>query len=62
MPGVAETFARSRRFVSRLMSDDLPTLDRPTNANSGTAHSGHEAASGALIWNSADLIFTDGGA
>ncbi len=33
-PGVAETLARSFREVSMLIMDDLPTFERPMNANS----------------------------
>jgi len=42
---------------SMLMSDDLPTLDRPTKANSRHAQVGQAPMSAALSWKVADLIF-----
>src|SRR4051794_23877185 len=56
-PGVAETFA-SPFFPARTLSrEDLPTLDRPINANSGKVSGGHESKSGALTSNIADVMF-----
>jgi hypothetical protein len=40
-PGVAEVFARFFRFVSMLISDDLPTLLLPMKAYSGIVGAGH---------------------
>jgi hypothetical protein len=37
-------------------SEDLPTLDRPMKANSGSDSSGHESRSGALQSKMADEI------
>ena len=39
-PGVFDARARSRVPVSALMSEDLPTLERPAKAISGVAGSG----------------------
>ena len=39
-PGAAPTRARFFRFKSRLMTDDLPTLERPTKLTSGQVDSG----------------------
>src|ERR1700676_1384507 len=41
-PGVFEVRASARRPVSALMSDDLPTLDRPAKAISGPAIGGSD--------------------
>src|SRR5437773_9628557 len=57
LPGASETFAKLRRAVSELISDDLPTFDRPMSANSGRGQEGAERKSGAPIENSADEIF-----
>src|SRR5476649_2717381 len=59
-PGVTETLASSRRSASKLISDDLPTLDRPMKANSGSGDFGHDFRSGALTLKTADLIFING--
>ena len=40
LPGVPETLASEPCPVSRLMSDDLPTLLRPMKAKSGSASRG----------------------
>ena len=40
-PGVLETLASDACPVSMLMSDDLPTLDLPMTANSGSLRLGH---------------------
>lgn len=40
-PGVEDTLASFGLSVSRLMSEDLPTLERPMNANSGFPLLGH---------------------
>jgi hypothetical protein len=39
-------------------NEDLPTLDRPMKANSGSDSSGHEPRSGALQSKMADEMFT----
>ena len=46
-PGVFEVRARLLRLVSRLSSEDLPTLERPAKAISGTPGSGRNLSSGA---------------
>src|ERR1700761_4737604 len=46
-PGVLEVRARALRPVSALISEDLPTLERPANAISGPAIGGSEASDGA---------------
>src|SRR3546814_7990381 len=45
-PGVLDVRASEFRPVNALSSDDLPTLDRPANAISGTAGSGRKLRSG----------------
>jgi hypothetical protein len=40
-PGVDEVLASFFLPVSILMSDDLPTFERPINANSGLPSCGH---------------------
>ena len=40
LPGVCETFANPLRLNSLLMSEDLPTLERPANDTSGKVDSG----------------------
>src|SRR3954462_4749083 len=57
LPGRSETRARSFFSASRLMREDLPTFDRPMNANSGRTGIGHDARSGALVVKTAVLIF-----
>ena len=57
-PGVVETRASPRRPASMFSSEDLPTLDRPMKANSGSDSSGHESRSGALRSKMADEMFT----
>ncbi len=47
------SFFSARRFNS----EDLPTLERPMKANSGSARRGASARVGALLSNTADLIF-----
>ena len=39
-PGVDEVFASLRLPHNMLISDDLPTLERPMNANSGSLREG----------------------
>ena len=39
-PGVLDVRARDFRFISALISDDLPTLDLPQKANSGWVFAG----------------------
>ena len=48
-PGVAEVIASDLRPVSILISDDLPTLERPIKAYSGIPVSGHLLTSVLLI-------------
>src|ERR1035441_3569211 len=55
-PGVGETRARPSLPESMFSSEDLPTLDRPMKANSGSDSSGHESRSGALQSKMADEI------
>ncbi len=57
LPGVTEALASALRSASRLIREDLPTLDRPMKANSGNAQFGHDARVGALVSKTADLIF-----
>lgn len=57
LPGVEETTAMFFFCPeSMLISDDLPTFDLPTNANSGSDGGGQLARSAELISNSAELI------
>ena len=56
LPGVEEVFASPLRPVSILMSDDLPTFERPMNAYSGSVVSGHLLTVLFEILNSADFI------
>ena len=57
LPGVDDVLARSLRPVSMLMSDDLPTLERPMNAYSWRVPAGHLPTSVLLISNLAlDMI------
>src|SRR5579862_976938 len=53
-PGVVETRARPSLPAKVFNNDDLPTLDRPMKANSGSDSSGHESRSGALQSKMAD--------
>src|SRR3954469_351704 len=57
LPGVAAALARSLWPVRRLMSEDLPTLDRPMSANSGRLQFGQPRMLAALVSNSAERIF-----
>ena len=41
VPGVFETCASALWPVSRLIREDLPTLERPITANSGNPSFGH---------------------
>jgi len=54
-PGVLETMASALRPVSKLMSDDLPTFERPMTANSGYPALGQSWTFTLLLTNSADL-------
>lgn len=47
-PGSLETLARPFLNVNMLMSDDLPTLDRPMTANSGNLGGGQDLRETAL--------------
>lgn len=55
LPGVAEILANCFRPVSRLISEDLPTLERPITANSGRPSFGKAAIEVALQLNSASV-------
>ena len=55
-PGVDDVLASPLCLVSMFMSDDLPTFERPMNANSGMSPSGHFLTSVLLITNSACFI------
>src|ERR1044071_8868710 len=57
-PGVGETRAKIPLPASMFSNDDLPTFERPMNANSGNDSSGHESRSGALQSKMADEMFT----
>ena len=57
LPGCADVFARFFCAVSRLISEDLPTFERPIKANSGKPVVGQRAGSVLLVMNSADSIF-----
>ncbi len=57
VPGVFEVSARDALPVSMLISDDLPTLDRPMTANSGSVGLGQEDSFVALPTYSAVLTF-----
>ena len=41
LPGVDEILAILLRVVTKLISDDLPTFDRPIKANSVLSGDGH---------------------
>ena len=56
LPGVDEVMANPLRPVSMLMSDDLPTFDRPMNAYSGRSPAGHFVTSVLLMTNRASFI------
>lgn len=62
-PGCLDTMAKLLRFVSKFMSDDLPTLDRPMTANSGYFGCGQSLTATLLLTNSAVFIweFVGGG-
>ena len=51
LPGLEETFTRSLRPNNLFMSEDLPTLERPTKAISGRSLLGSCSAVPALIVN-----------
>ena len=57
-PGVDETRAIPCSPASMFSNEDLPTLERPMKANSGSDSSGHESKSGALQSKMADEMFT----
>src|SRR5436190_3492054 len=56
LPGVPDVFARLVLLQIKFISDDLPTLLRPINANSGLSGFGQLSTEGLLITYSADLI------
>src|SRR5579863_8637808 len=53
-PGVGDTRARSAWPESMFSREDLPTLERPMKANSGSDSSGQDSRSGALRSKMAD--------
>jgi hypothetical protein len=55
-PGVDDVLAKPPCRVSMLISDDLPTLERPMKAYSGKLLLGHCATLALLHTNMADLI------
>ena len=55
-PGVCEVLAIFLLLHSMLISDDLPTFERPMKAYSGTSVAGHMATSGLLTSNFAFFI------
>ena len=61
LASVRETRASSRLPAKKFSKEDLPTFDRPMNANSGNDSSGHESRSGALRSKMADEMFTING-
>ena len=56
LPGFEDVLAKFLLFVSMLMRDDLPTLDRPIKAYSGLSGVGHLRQSTSLCRYSAALI------
>jgi hypothetical protein len=58
LPGVELVLASPRRLSRQLMSDDLPTLDLPEKAISGSDVPFSCAAVWALLKKAADSIFT----
>src|ERR1041385_4271414 len=57
-PGLGAPRANPCSPASRFRREDLPTLERPMKANSGSDSSGHEFKSGALQSKMADEMFT----
>jgi hypothetical protein len=57
LPGVWLTLARLLRFNKELISEDLPTFDRPTKAISGRRSWGNCSGLSQLLTNSAEMIF-----
>lgn len=57
LPGVEEVFASFWLSASMFITDDLPTLLLPMNANSGLSGGGAFVKSGLLIRYSAEVIF-----
>jgi hypothetical protein len=55
-PGSLDTFANFSCSVSRFMSEDLPTLERPISANSGKRSGGQSLTAGLLLMKTA--LFT----
>ena len=56
LPGVEDVFAKFFLVTSILMRDDLPTFDRPMNANSGKPVVGDLSGLVLLMTNSAFLM------
>ncbi len=61
LPGLEEVCASAFLSVRRLISEDLPTLERPIKANSGSSGAGHCDSLDELLTKVADLIFNTGG-
>ena len=55
-PGVELVLTRCLRLTRVLISDDLPSLERPVKAISGKAAEGYWDGLTALLTNSADLM------
>jgi len=51
-PGVADVLAKLPFMHNMLISDDLPTFDRPMKAYSGISGFGHSFSDGLLFTNS----------
>ena len=58
LPGAEPTRARFFRFKMRLMTEDLPTLDRPAKAICGSRSRGQSDILAAERMNSAFCVFT----
>src|ERR1700730_4575637 len=56
LPGLLDTRAAFFRFNKRLIKEDFPTLERPTNASSGNGSTGYCSGLTALIIKSTVLI------
>ena len=57
LPGTDEVLAKPLRCTSILISDDLPTLERPMKAYSGMLSFGKKSKRVLLIKNSAFVMF-----
>jgi hypothetical protein len=54
LPGLTDVLASLDHPVSKLISEDLPTLDLPMNPNSGFAEEGQSLRVGLLLTNVAE--------